>query len=160
MPVLPCRANLFLDYKELYRVLLACQQKCPRDSTQTVSISFEISQVDPLAVLHKVTKPDQLNFYFENRGKGEAIAAIDAVAKLKIEGKGRFLNAQQFIKSCLANTITIKDINQPEAGPHFFCSFTFFDENAQADYPFPAATVFLPLLQVARYRDRCVSTLR
>lgn len=156
MPVLPCRANLFLDYKELYRVLLACQQKCPRDSTQTVSISFEISQVDPLAVLHKVTKPDQLNFYFENRGKGEAIAAIDAVAKLKIEGKGRFLNAQQFIKSCLANTITIKDINQPEAGPHFFCSFTFFDENAQADYPFPAATVFLPLLQVARYRDRCV----
>ncbi len=191
MPVLPCRANLLLDNRELYQFLLACQQNCiRRDWSQFVSIAIEIESVDPLVVLQEIAKPDEINLYFENRGNGEAIAAIDAVAKLKVEGKERFNKAQKFINSCLANTITVGNINTtrvlreavgagltheaeypeinlsnppllhgklaPFAGPHFFCSFSFFDENAQADYPFPAATVFLPRFHVARYSDRCV----
>lgn len=171
MPVLPCRANLLLDNRELYQFVLACQQNCiRRDWSQFVSIAIEIESVDPLVVLQEIAKPDEINLYFENRGNGEAIAAIDAVAKLKVEGKERFNKAQKFINSCLANTITVGNINTTRvvreaaahrklarfAGPHFFCSFSFFDENAQADYPFPAATVFLPRFHVARYRDRCV----
>ncbi len=155
MTVSPCRANFLLDYKELYQFLLACQADCSR-SAQFVSISIEIKAVDPLVVLEKIAKPGQLTFYYENRSKGEAIAAIDAVAKLNVEGKKRFNNTQKFIKSCLADTITIGNINHPFAGSHFFCIFGFFDENIQADYPFPAATVFLPRWQVARYSDRCV----
>jgi menaquinone-specific isochorismate synthase len=50
----------------------------------------------------------------------------------------------------------VGNTNQPFAGPHFFCSFSFFDENAQVDYPFAAATVFLPRWQVACRSDRCV----
>lgn len=157
MQVLPRRANLFLDYKEIYQFLLACQQNClRRNCTQIVSISLEIQPVDPLVVLQQIAKIDELNFYFENRGKGEAIAAIGAVEKLQLKGRKRFYNAQEFIKSCLANTITVGTINHPFAGPHFFCSFGFFDENTQPDYPFPAATVFLPRWQVARRGDHCV----
>ena len=156
MPVLPCCANFFINYKKIYQFLLGCQQNClKRNCTQIVSISLEIIAVDPLVVLDRLAKSDELNFYFE-KGKGEAIAAIDAVATLQIEGANRFNKAQEFINSCLANTITIGAINEPFAGPHFFCSFSFFDENAQADYPFPAATVFLPRWQVACKSDRSV----
>ncbi len=157
MPVLPCRANLCLDHKSIYQFLLACQQNCQSNCTQFVSISLEIELVDPLVVFQEIAKPDRLNFYFENRGKGEAIAAIDAVATLQLSGSRlRFAKAQEFINSCLANTISIGAINELFAGRHFFCSFSFFDQTSQVDYPFPAATVFLPRWQVANKRDRCV----
>ena len=157
MSVLPYRANVFVDHKSISQLLLACQQNCQsRNRTQFVSISLEIELVDPLSVL-QLAKPDQLSFYIENRGTGEAIAAIDAVAKLQLENsKNRFYQAQKFINSCLANTLTIGISDQAFAGPHFFCSFSFFEEYAQADYPFPSATVFLPKWQVAIKRDRCI----
>ncbi len=157
MTVLPCRANLITDQKSIYQLLLSCQQNSQKNCAEIVSIALEIELVDPLAVLDKLAKPDELNFYFENRGKGEAIAAIDAVATLQVEGsRHRFDKAQEFINSCLANTITFGATNELFTGPHFFCSFSFFDKPAQADYPFPAATVFLPRWQIARRRDRCI----
>jgi menaquinone-specific isochorismate synthase len=156
MTVLPCRANFLLDYKDLYQFLLACQQNCSQNWKQVVSISMEIKPVDPLVVLKKIANTNQLTFYYENKSKGEAIAAIDAVVKLNVEGKKRFNDTQGFIKSCLANTITVGNINHPFAGSHFFCIFGFFDKNTQADYPFPPATVFLPRWQVARHSNRYV----
>lgn len=85
MLVLPCRANIFLDYKKIYQVFLACKHYCQKSNcTQIVSISLEIDLVEPLIVLQEVAKPDELNFYLENKSKGEAIAAIDAVATLQI----------------------------------------------------------------------------
>lgn len=156
MAVLPCRANIFLDRKGIYQFLLVTQQNCTQNSTQIVSISLEITKVDPLLVLDKLIKPNQLNFYFENKNKGEAIAAIDAVAKIKVEGKERFYAAQKFINSCLTNTVSVGAINHPFAGPHFFCSFGFFNKNTQVDHLFPAATVFLPRWQVAYKNDCCV----
>ncbi len=156
MTVSPCRANFLLDYKELYQFLLACQQNCSGNAVQFVNLSIEIKAVDPLVVLEKIAKPDQLTFYYENKSRGEAIAAIDAVAKLSVEGKKRFDNAQKFIKSCLANTITVGNIKHPFTGAHFCCIFGFFDKNAQVDYPFSAGTVFLPRWQVARFSDRYV----
>jgi menaquinone-specific isochorismate synthase len=157
MPVLPCRTSLFPSHRELYQFLLAVQQNCLKSKcTQIVSISLEVEQIDPLVVLENISQPDQLNFYFENKGKKEAIAAVDAVVRLKLSGENRFDRAQKFIQFCLANTSTFGTINHPFAGPHFFCSFAFFDRTTQADYPFPAATVFLPRWQLARQSDRCV----
>lgn len=157
MPVLPCRTNLFPSHRELYQFLLAVQQNCLKSKcTQIVSISLEVEQIDPLVVMENVSQPDQLNFYFENKGKKEAIAAVDAVTRLKLSGDNRFDRAQKFIQSCLANTSTFGTINHPFAGPHFFCSFAFFDRTNQADYPFPAATVFLPRWQLARQSDHCI----
>ncbi|WP_445630607.1 isochorismate synthase [Nostoc sp. DSM 114167] len=157
MTVLPCRSNFFVKHKDLYQFLVAVQEKCVKNNCrQIVSVSQEIDLVDPLLVLDKLTQANEINFYFEDRGKGEAIAAIDAVAKLQIDGSERFTQTEYFIKSCLKNIINFGNANQPFSGPHFFCYFSFFDKNAQVDYPFPSATIFLPRWQVAVKNQRCI----
>lgn len=154
MPVLPCRHNLFSSYAALSQFLLRYQQNCQKNRPSIVSISLEIPQVDPLVVLQQIAQPHQISFYLENKGKSQAIAAIDAVAKLQVHGKNRFAQAQNFITSCLNNTINVGTVD--DIGTHFFCSFGFYDQNTQAEYPFAAATVFLPRWQISRKRDRCV----
>ncbi|MBG1240348.1 isochorismate synthase [Nostoc sp. NZL] len=157
MTVSPCRSNLFVEHKDLYQFLVAVQEKCVKNNCrQIVSISQEIDLVDPLLVLDKLTQANEINFYFEDKGKGEAIAAIDSVAKLQIDGAERFTQAEHFIKSCLKNVINFGNTNQPFSGPHFFCYFSFFDKNTQVDYPFPSATIFLPRWQVAVKNQRCI----
>ncbi|WP_445635476.1 isochorismate synthase [Nostoc sp. DSM 114161] len=157
MTVSPCRSNLFVQHKDLYQFLLAVQKKCIKNNyKQIVSISQEIDLVDPLLVLDRFTQANEINFYFEDKGKGEAIAAIDSVEKLEVDGTGRFTKAEYFIKSCLKNIINFGNSNLPFSGPHFFCYFSFFDQNSQADYPFPSATIFLPRWQVAVKNQRCI----
>jgi len=157
MTVSPSRSNLFVERKDLYQFLVAVQEKCVKNNCrQIVSISQEIDLVDPLLVLDKLTQANEINFYFEDKGKGEAIAAIDAVVKLQIDGVDRFTQAEHFIKSCLKNIINFGNANQGFSGPHFFCYFSFFDKNAQVDYPFPSATIFLPRWQVAVKNQRCI----
>lgn len=157
MTVTPYRANLFHDRKELYQLLCTGKQhSIEKNCPQIVSISQEIKQLDPLAVLQAIAKPNQLQFYFEKRSQNEAIAALDAVISFKTEGSDRFQKSQEFIKSCLAKIIKNGDLNLPISGPHFFCSFTFFDDNLAIDSPFPSATVFLPRWQVSCCKNRCV----
>ena len=150
MPVIPFRANLFQDCKELYQFLFACQTtSLEKEHTQIVSISLEVPPVDLLAALQSIQQSDQLHFYLERRRQGEAIAGIDPVIQLKVEGSQRFTLAKNFIHSTLVDTITAGALHLPFAGPHFFCSFTFFDHNLAADAPFPAAMIFLPRWQIA-----------
>jgi menaquinone-specific isochorismate synthase len=143
-------ANLFQDHKQLYQILsVGKQQSIAKDCPQIVSISQEMQRLDPLAVLQAIAKPNQLQFYWENRRKQEAIAAIDAAVSLQVEGRDRFSKAQQFIQHCLKNTISNGILNLPFSGSHFFCSFTFFENNLTVDSPFPSAIVFLPRWQVS-----------
>lgn len=156
MPVLPCRTSFSLDYKKLYQFLLACQQKCLLNSCQQfVSIPVAIEQVDPLVIFENIAQTQQLNFYFEHKGKQEATAAMDAIAQLHLHGKNRFDKVQDFIKSCQAKTVIFSNLNNISLAPRFFCSFSFFDDNEQ-NYPFPAATVFLPRWQITKYSDFCI----
>ncbi|AFZ27773.1 isochorismate synthase family protein [Cylindrospermum stagnale PCC 7417] len=157
MTVSQCRSNFFVDHKDLYQFLSAVQENClQHNCQQIVSISLEINLVDPLVVLEKLAQANEINFYFENKGKGEAIAAIDAVAKLHGDGSERFTQTEDFIKTCLKNIINFGNANLPFAGPHFFCYFSFFHQNQQADYPFPSATIFLPRWQIAVKNQRCI----
>ncbi|MEA5554070.1 isochorismate synthase [Anabaena cylindrica UHCC 0172] len=157
MTISPCRNRFFVDYKDLHQLLLAVQEKCCENHTQQiVSISLEIDLIDPLVLLDKFAQANTLNFYFENKSKGEAIAAIDSITKLNISGAERFNQAENFIKNCRKNIISFGNILQGFAGSHFFCSFSFFDQHNQADYPFPSATIFLPRLQVAVKNGSCV----
>ncbi|MBU7583380.1 MAG: isochorismate synthase MenF [Nostoc sp. TH1S01] len=157
MTVSPCRNNFSVTHKDIYQFLLAVQENCLNNNCrQIVSISLELDWVDPLVVLHKLTQANEINFYFENRGKGEAIAAIDAVEKLQIDGQDRFNKAEYFIKNCLKTIITFGDINQPFASPRFFCYFSFFNQRIQSDYPFPSATIFLPRWQIAVKNQHCI----
>jgi len=157
MTVSPCRNNFFVKHKDIYQFLLAVQENCLNNNCrQIVSISLELDWVDPLVVLDKLAQANEINFYFENRGKKEAIAAIDTVAKLEIDGQDRFHQAEYFIKNCLKNIIPFGGNNQDFATPRFFCYFSFFHQNIQPDYPFPAATIFLPRWQIAVKNQKCV----
>ncbi|WP_066380506.1 MULTISPECIES: isochorismate synthase MenF [unclassified Anabaena] len=157
MTVSPCRSHFFIAHKELYQFLLAVQENCLKnDCRQIVSVSLEIDLIDPLIVLDKLAQANAINFYFENRGKGEAIAAIDAVTKIQFNGKERFAQAEYFIKSNLKNIINFGITNEAFTGAHFFCYFSFFDQHNQADYPFPSATVFLPRWQISLKDEKCI----
>jgi menaquinone-specific isochorismate synthase len=156
MTISPCRSSFFINYKDLHQLLLSVQEKCYENHSQLiVSISIAIDFIDPLVVLDKFAQTNTLNFYFENKSKGEAIAAIDVIKKLEINGKQRFHQVEQFIKDCSKNVVNVGNTNQPFAGTHFFCSFGFFDQHHQLDYPFPTATIFLPKLQVAVKNSSC-----
>ncbi|MBC6424387.1 MAG: isochorismate synthase [Hormoscilla sp. SP12CHS1] len=147
------QGNIFSEPKVLENFLLGCQETAiAKDSTMIVSISQEIPLVDPLAVMAAIAPSDRLQFYWESAG--DAIAAIDAATSIKITQADRFRKAQEFIHTCLANTISIGDLDLRFAGPHFFCSFTFFGQ--QSESVFPAATVFLPRLQVACSANHCI----
>ncbi|MEG4505326.1 isochorismate synthase [Microcoleus sp. F6_B4] len=161
MTVIPHRANLLQDRNQLHQFLLNCQQSLTeKDRTTIVSISQEIYPLDPLAVLQEISEPCQRHFYFEKRdpiaGKSFAIAALDSAIHLTVAGTDRFVAAQNFIRSTVANTITIGAERLPFSGPHFFCSFAFFDENIAANSYFPPATIFLPKWQITRQKDSCI----
>ncbi|MEG4120079.1 isochorismate synthase [Microcoleus sp. N9_B4] len=161
MTVIPHRANLLQDRNQLHQFLLNCQQSLTeKERTKIVSISQEIYPLDPLAVLQEISEPCQRHFYFEKRdpiaGKSFAIAALDSAIHLTVAGTDRFVAAQNFIRSTVANTITIGAERLPFSGPHFFCSFAFFDENIAANSYFPPATIFLPKWQITRQKDSCI----
>ncbi len=151
----PCRADFRVCNEELYQFLLAQQNGINRHRSQIASISLPIDRVDPLVVLEHLAQPNQLSFYWENQSKKEAIAAIDAVEKLEIAGKTRFIKAEEFIKECLHKINYFPSTNQPFSKPIFFCGFSFFDNNEE-NYPFSAASIFLPRWQVAVKDNRCV----
>ncbi|NJS09086.1 MAG: isochorismate synthase [Microcoleus sp. CSU_2_2] len=160
MTVIPHRANLLQDRNQLHQFLLNCQQSLTeKDRTKIVSISQEIYPLDPLAVLQEISESCHRHFYFEKRDpiadNSFAIAALDAAIHLTVAGSDRFALAQNFIRSCLASTITIGAERLPFSGPHFFCSFTFFDENSTANSYFSPATIFLPKWQITRQQDSC-----
>jgi len=160
MTVIPHRANLLQNRNQLHQFLLNCQQSLTeKDRTKIVSISQEIYPLDPLAVLQEISEPCQRHFYFEKRdpisGKSFAIAALDSATHVTVAGTERFALAQNFIQSCLARTITIGTERLPFSGPHFFCSFAFFDENVATNSYFPPGTVFLPKWQITRLKDSC-----
>ncbi|MEM1172614.1 MAG: isochorismate synthase [Cyanobacteria bacterium P01_H01_bin.35] len=176
MPVIPTSVNLFETLQNLHQFLFNCQQTLTENmQTKIISISLEILPVYPLAVLQEIYEPNQLHFYLEKQGIGEknihknslAIAAIDAATHFTVKSGNRFAQAQFFIQSCLNNTISIGATHLPYGGPHFFCSFTFFEKQSQTNlnnfyqngnyqqnlsinHHFPSATIFLPRWQITQ----------
>ncbi|HBE20439.1 MAG TPA: isochorismate synthase [Cyanobacteria bacterium UBA11149] len=157
MTVSPYLTNLFQDSQELYQLLTrGKQQAIAKDCPQIVSISQEIPLVDPLAILQAIAKPNQLQFYFEQSTSSAAVVAIESAISLKILGKNRFNRSQDFIQSVMANTTCHGQLNLPFSGPHFFCSFTFFEDKLPLDAPFPSATIFLPRWQISSYKNQSI----
>ncbi|PSB05984.1 isochorismate synthase [filamentous cyanobacterium CCP2] len=144
------------DRKKLYQFLDFCRQKSIADHhPKIVSISLEIDPVDPLVSLCQVANPNQFHFYFENRECDRAIAAIGAVRSIQLYGENRFSQAQTFIQDCLSHLISNRSFECAIA-PHFFCSFTFFDQDSGTNQPFAPATVFLPQWQIVCWQSECV----
>ena len=140
---------------ELHQFLLSCQEKVVDNHSQIVSFSQKIDLVEPLAVLESVAQTDQPHFYWETHSQQEAIMGYGITKAIAIEGNDRFIQARQFVQSCLKQTIRA-GFHLQGAGPRFWCSFTFFPSLSPSNSPFPAATVFLPRFQIVRTQQDCV----
>ncbi|MEA5508369.1 isochorismate synthase [Crocosphaera sp. UHCC 0190] len=167
-PVIPNRANVGYDEHKLDQLLLACQASLD-GTNKSVIISFSqiIESIDPLLVLSFLTekqqsmtftKPNELSFYWENRGKKESILGYGKTQSLCLNTPDRFTQSQTFIKDCLQKIIRLGEQNLAESSPHFFCGFTFFVKNHNSSFPFPSASLFLPKIQLIKRNNRCVLT--
>jgi len=123
--------DLRTDTPAIQAFLNDCRQAAiVRQQSQWVSLAFPFVEIDPLAVLQQLDRLDRLSFYYENTQSGVSIAAIDAVAVHEFNGVERFSVAQQFIQQCLAHAHTWKTENLPYSGLHFFCGFSFFEDES------------------------------
>ncbi len=174
MPVFPSATPLLQDRQELHRFLLDFQHHGLQDyQTKILSIAQEIEWIDPLAVLQKFYHPRLIHFYFEKPQLEESFVAVDTALKFTATGSDRFLQAQDFIQSCLDKTVIIGNKNSKLPKPYFCCSFTFFDQNRssqskifpldklksdyfKSEHHFPPGTIFLPKWQVIRKNNRCI----
>ncbi|MGF1483687.1 MAG: isochorismate synthase MenF [Opitutales bacterium] len=118
-------------------------------SPRLVSISLEVSFIDPLAVLEAIYEPGERHFYLEQMDSEQGLAGAESVVEATFSGPERFRAVEAFRAEAVSRTIAIGDARAPFFGPHFYCGFTFFDEdNRDSEAPFAPATVFLPRWQV------------
>jgi menaquinone-specific isochorismate synthase len=118
-----------------------------------VSITIQVDDLDPLAVLESIFEPGERHFYAERPSEGWAIAAAESVLSFSTSGPGRFAACQRFIDRVLGDAVAVGDQDIPFGGPHFLATFSFLDSVAD-DEPFEAACLFVPRWQVARRDGR------
>jgi menaquinone-specific isochorismate synthase len=118
-----------------------------------VSISVEVEDLDPLAVLESIFERGERHFYAERPAEGWAIAGAESVLGFTARGPGRIADCQRFIDGVLADAIAVGEQEAPFGGPHFFTALSFLDA-VEGGEPFEAASVFVPRWQVARRGGR------
>jgi menaquinone-specific isochorismate synthase len=123
---------------------------------QLVSISVQVDDLDPLAVLESIFEPDEMHFYAERPAQGFAVAGAEAVLEFTASGPDRFVSARNRIAEVLADTIAVGPLDESFAGPHFFFAAAF-DPDTVTGAPFPALRFFVPRWQVARMGDSTVA---
>jgi menaquinone-specific isochorismate synthase len=137
--------------------LQRCQDEArTKGQAQLASISIEVSDLDPLAVLESIFEGSERHFYAERPAAGIAIAGAEAVFSFSADGPERFRLCQQFVDRVLENSLVVGDLTVPLSGPTFFAAFTF-EESVDSSAPFAAATVFVPRWQVAQSAGRTVA---
>ena len=114
-----------------------------------ISVALPLPDLDPLQALEQLGGFQVPHFYWEQPSQGLAIAAAHSAIQATFQGPQRFSQAQAFVNQQQRRMVLTGDRHLPGAQPRFFCSFTFFDQVAEAS-PFPPATLLLPRWQVVR----------
>ncbi|MEB3293020.1 MAG: isochorismate synthase [Synechococcales bacterium] len=161
MPVTPPVSDCYTTHYDLHEFLLACKQAfLATDSIQIVSISSAVDPVDPLAVLARLSQPQQQHFYFENTTQQQSLLAIDSAIHLQLTGPDRFTQARDWVRRLSQQVIQVGDGSLVGASARFFCSFNFHAGriHAQSDRHFASpettGSILLPRWQLLRSSDR------
>ena len=148
MIILPLNLTESGSAGALQKFLSECQERAgAAKHDQLVSISIEVSALDPLAVLESIFEATERHFYVERPAEGVALAGAEEVVSFTTRGAGRFQACQAFIDDTLANAVAVGCADHPFGGPHFFAAFAFEPDGAEA--PFAPASIFVPRWQVA-----------
>ena len=157
MKIVPLQPADMKSREALVRFLEDCRRLAgTAGRPQLVSITIESERLDPLAVLESIYEPGEVHFYCERPSADMAVAGADAVAAFTAGGEDRFVQAGEWVRETLANTVAVGAVDLPFGGPVFFSGFGFEDD-AAPDALFPAARVFVARWQVARVADRSVA---
>jgi menaquinone-specific isochorismate synthase len=138
----------------LYQFLCLCQKRAIRQGRGVLgSISLEVSHIDPLGVLQAIDEPDQPSLYMEQPQADFALAGAEPVVVFEAEGTERFKRIKHQAETLFAEALAIGDVDQPLAGPHVLCAFTF-EAQKDARSPHVPAYAFVPRWQVGRQGGR------
>lgn len=121
----------------------------PAVTPSCLSLALPLPDLDPLQALEQLGGFQVPHFYWEQPSQGLAIAAAHSALQATFRGPQRFSQAQAFVNQQQRRMVLAGERHLPGAQPRFFCSFTFFDQVAEAS-PFPPATLLLPRWQVVR----------
>ncbi len=159
--------QLFQNQRDVYQFLLPYQHGLiDENSSQLISLTFEIPAVDVLAIFNELAATNQLNVYFEkqeasrnyfSQSQRTAIAAIDSVLRFHTESSQRFTQIKHFIHTTLSRIVVAGNLRSLFAGPTFFCHFSFQEKTVYTrDSAFPSATCFLPKWQIVDHNQSCI----
>ncbi len=134
----------------LQRFLEHCQALAvERSHAVLASISLPSDYLDPLAVLQSVNDSHSEHCYIERNSKHEAVACAEPVIRLETSGSDRFREARSFVEEWSQHAVFIGDDTLPWAGPHFFSSAAFEEEQGQyTDFLEHSLQLFVPRWQV------------
>lgn len=127
-------ANLATD--NLVAALSAAEQA--RQGAGYVSCSFQVPELDPLAVLETLDVPGQRG-YFENPSRRRAHAAGSPLAQWQGFGPQRFAEADHWLRSLSAELTSVGGL------PRIIAAFPFYAGNGAEDQP---SRLFFPGWQV------------
>lgn len=158
MTILPLDPSANLTPEALLGFLRQCREAARvLGGPRLVSISMEVDELDPLAVLESIFEPGELHFYAEKPAERTAVAGAEAVLSFTASGAGRFAECQRWIEGVLEAALVVGPHELPFAGPHCLFAFTFQDE-VEAGEPFQALQAFFPRWQVGSSGGRTVAT--
>lgn len=158
-PIIPETTNIGYDQHHLEQLLLTHKATLNKKKQSIiVSLSQILPKIDPLSVLEFLTcekinsfSKDEIYFYWENKGKTEAILGYGVTESCQLNRGDRFAQSQEFVNNCFHKIVKIGQNNLSTSSPHIFCGFTFFSESNQLEFPFASAFAFLPKLQIVKH---------
>ncbi len=153
------------DLQAVQPFVADCLEQVAREHhSQIASLSFAIPSVDPLLALARLTHSQEPHLYLERAVNEESIAAFGSTLTYQSTGSQRYGDAHRFLEQWWPHIHTYRDEEialtslTSALEPRFFCSFTFFPDQARTGLDFPSATVTLPQWQIWRQGQTCIFT--
>ncbi|MGB3138404.1 MAG: isochorismate synthase [Nodosilinea sp.] len=139
------------------------KQARQRQQSQLVTLSFDIPPVDPLLVLAQLAPSSDRHLYLENPVAQTSMVGFGTALFHEGAGDGRFTQARQFVDQWRSKTRHYSEVGTTASlsganWARFFCAFTFFADQPEAEARFPAALVVLPQWQIVRQGHQGVLT--
>ncbi|MGF1531794.1 MAG: isochorismate synthase MenF [Puniceicoccaceae bacterium] len=116
------------------------------------SISLQVGELDPLAVLQSIFEPDEDHLYLENPAGEFALAGAETVVGLELRGEDRFRLARQWMGRMKDRLVQTGDRVNGLDGPAFLWAMPFSGASRTT------GKLFVPRWQVIRRGGYCVAT--
>lgn len=143
MIVAPHRHRPGSELADLTDFLALCRDKARASGAPLLaSVTLPVRHIDPLAVLLKTRRPDELSWYRECPAEDVSVAALDTAVSAMFSGRDRFLEADAWCARLFAATVAAGDPSRAFGGPVAFLAAPFGDD--------ASLTIFIPRRMVAR----------